>query len=892
MFLFLFSQLLAQVESKRLSFELKEKPLPFGLVQQIPTNYPKISLVLSGGGARGISQIGVLRVLDEAGIPISSIIGTSMGSLIGGMYSAGYSINEIDSIVRNLPWDEFFSIEEANRYELFVDQKLSEDRAIFSIRFDGLKPVIPTSINTGQKVSNYLNLVTLNAPIHVRKKFDELLFDFKAVSTDLISGEPYVLEDGSLALALRASSSISLLLAPVYKDSLLLVDGGLVSNIPTTIAQENEADLIIAVNTSSPLKSEEELKLPWNIADQMVSIPMKILNDQELAAADFVIEPNIGTHENSDFTNLAELITLGEIEAREHIDEIRQFTDNIIREKLCANDISYTNFSIEADNHDLNDYLNYKYSDYKEIFESEILLEIAKILRDGNFLNVFADIEYSGSSVKIIFKTESYPKVNQINLNGIKSIDVSEFDSITGQIEGFTFNNNIVLDLILTILKEYRANGFSLATLTDFQFDGNTGVLDLNFIEGRIASINLIGNDKTMDDVILREFNFSSGELFQYSEVEKGLANLRTTNLFNSIELQVSRTNSDYDLNIVLEEKISSLMRFGLRIDNENQTQVLIDLRDENLFGTGSELGLIFTGGLRNRSLILENRANRLFDTYLTYKIRAYHEFRDYNLYENDEVTLPNRFSRSKVGEYRQKRIGFSAGLGAQVEKIGSLFGEFKIQTDEIANKLDYTGDTYNIVVAMLRVNLLIDSQNKFPFPNRGVLFKLGWESAQQNLGSDVSFTKFEMDYKAYFPISLSHNLNARFVLGFGDETLPLSQQFSFGGQNHFFGFRDSEYRGRQVFLSSLEYRYTLPVKLFFDSYLKFRYDLGSVWSQREQIRFKDLRHGLGLSLSLDTPIGPAEFAIGKSFLIKRQIPENILVWGDTQFYFTIGYYY
>lgn len=129
-------------------------------------------------------------------------------------------------------------------------------------------------------------------------------------------------------------------------------------------------------------------------------------------------------------------------------------------------------------------------------------------------------------------------------------------------------------------------------------------------------------------------------------------------------------------------------------------------------------------------------------------------------------------------------------------------------------------------------------------------------------------------------------------MLGFADKTLPLSQQFSLGGQNSFFGMREFEYRGRQIYLSSLEVRYQLPFKIFFDTYVRMRYDLGSVWKEREQIRLKNLLHGIGATLSFKTPIGPADFSIGKSFYFANTLPKNKLVLGPVYFYFTIGYYY
>ena len=132
--------------------------------------------------------------------------------------------------------------------------------------------------------------------------------------------------------------------------------------------------------------------------------------------------------------------------------------------------------------------------------------------------------------------------------------------------------------------------------------------------------------------------------------------------------------------------------------------------------------------------------------------------------------------------------------------------------------------------------------------------------------------------------------MSPKLEMGFGDRTLPLSQQYSIGGQGSFFGMRDYEFRGRQIFLASLQYRYQLPFRIFFNTYLKLRYDLGSTWEVPEEIRFKDLRHGIGVSISFDTPLGPADFSIGRSFKFVRNLPDNPISWGDVLFYFSIGY--
>jgi NTE family protein len=226
------------------------------------------------------------------------------------------------------------------------------------------------------------------------------------------------------------------------------------------------------------------------------------------------------------------------------------------------------------------------------------------------------------------------------------------------------------------------------------------------------------------------------------------------------------------------------------------------------------------------------------------------------------------------------------------VGRFGHISAEAKYQRDEIKGKYDYSGPSYILDIASLRLSLIIDSQDQYPYPTDGFLVKTYYETAQTALGGDISYSKFLFDYKSILGLNAPNAFIFHGTVGISDETLPLSQHFSFGGQNMFFGYRDNEYRGRQVFSASLEYMHKLPIKLFFETYLKFRYDLGSAWTEKEQIRYKDLRHGIGATISFNTPVGPADFSVGKSFYLVDALPNNKVVWGPTFFYFTIGYYY
>ncbi|MGE5797237.1 MAG: patatin-like phospholipase family protein [Ignavibacteria bacterium] len=891
-----------------LSLNTAVQSLPFGLTQNTPAYRPTVSLALSGGGARGIAQIGVLKAFEEGGIPVDVIVGTRMGSIIGGLYAAGYSVKQLDSIAKNTSWDNILSFEhQTNRRELFIDQKVTADKAIFTLRLKGLTPVFPTSINDGQKLSNYLNLLALQAPVHVKSSFDELKIKFRAVCTDLVSGSGVIISSGSLSQAMRASSSVSFFLSPVKMDSLILVDGGLVANIPAKTAAGMGSDLVIAVNTTSGLHPPEELLYPWVIADQVVSIPIKLLNESQLGDADVVIKPNLNNKLATDFTNIDSLITAGYLSALPYIKIINAKLDSLFYSNLKKKKSYFKNVIRDKDNiygreiyasgeNFIKNQYNFlrKYELKDSVSNYEILEDLYTMMNEGEYKNIQARIIKYSDRCSLNFIYTPNPVINWISADGITILEKAKVDSILTDLIGNPYNGKKIYDRVTSIIELYRNKGYSLADVDSISFNEKTGKLTLDFSEGIIHRIRIEGNLNTNRNIITREFPLSAGDYFSISEVEQGLINLRSTNLFNDIILNVKEENKQNIVVLNVLEKISSLLRVGFRVDNENKAQVSLDIRDENLFGTATELGILLSGGTRNRAYILEHKSNRIFNTYFTYKINAFYLFEDAFLYTDIPTSDENRFEREAVGEYRQIYYGASISLGTQVERFGNLIFTGKYQIDQVKQKTGTVpeGVPYKTKIASLKASSTIDTQDKYPYPEKGFYFKGSYETAQKILGGEIGYTNLGFDYQIYLTLNSEHTFSPKIMMGFGDKTLPLSEQYSLGGQNMFYGMREDEFRGRQLFLTSLEYRYKFPFDIFFDTYFKFRYDLGSIWENQEQIRFKDLKHGIGGGLSFDTPVGPADFAVGRSFLLKKSDTNSTISWGDVFFYFSIGYYY
>jgi len=392
-----------------LSLDIKEKKLPFGLIDFVPVHKPEIAFALSGGGARGLSQIGVLKAFEEAGIKPDLIVGTSMGSIVGGLYAAGYSVSQLDSIAHEIDWNDLLTLNnQSDRRDLFVDQKVTEDRAILSLRLNGLSPILPTSFNDGQKLSNQLNILTFNAPLHSDVSFDLLAIKFRAVCTDLITGRLVLLDRGSLSNALRASSSVTFFLAPLRIDTLLLVDGGLVANIPVDVAKNNGGDFVVAVNTTSGLWPQEDLSTPWIVADQIVSIPMKQNNAEQLSNANFVVTPELNNILSTDFNLVDTLIFLGYETTKPQVNNLKAKIDTAIYNSLPIEEKYFYKIKLSDSLTIKEKTFFYQYENQDSVSNKKINYDLYRLFETGDYKNLSVKISVGeeGSTIDLV-KEES-----------------------------------------------------------------------------------------------------------------------------------------------------------------------------------------------------------------------------------------------------------------------------------------------------------------------------------------------------------------------------------------------------------------------------------------------------------------------------------------------------
>jgi NTE family protein len=287
----------------------------------------KVCLVLSGGGARGAAHIGVLKVFEREHIPIDCIVGTSFGALTGGLYSIGYSPKEIETKFLGQDWSGIFS--DAPQRHLMPILERRNVRYQLQLSFRGWNLELPPGLWEGQRLAESLDLLTTNQILDAQYDFDKLPIQFRAVATNLLDGKAFVFKQGRLTEALRASMAIPLVFTPVEKDGMLLADGGLVDNLPTDIAHDLGADIIIAVDTTSPLLEKQEIRNFINVIDQAISLEIERNVEANSKRASILIKPDLHDFTASDYVQIPTIIKRGEQETERRLDEIKNWISGV-----------------------------------------------------------------------------------------------------------------------------------------------------------------------------------------------------------------------------------------------------------------------------------------------------------------------------------------------------------------------------------------------------------------------------------------------------------------------------------------------------------------------------------------------------------------------------------
>jgi NTE family protein len=816
---------------------------------------PKVGLALSGGGARGLAQIGILKVLEREGIPVDFIAGTSMGGILGGLYAAGYSAEELERIAEDINWNDLLS-DTPPRLSLFLSQREEKEGSLFQFRLDGLKPYIPTALTSGQKLTNLFSRLAMRANLtskwfeNPHSSFDNLKIPFRAVSTDLVSGERVILDSGDLAQALKATMAIPLAISPVEMGDSLLVDGGLVDPIPVDVVRDMGADIVMAVNTVSPLLPAEKIKTPLDVANQATSI-MSLRRQQEaLSGADLVITPELDEFSSVDFDSVAGLIALGEMKAEGLLDQIK----NLISEH---NPPTYQTDSNEFKICELEVKGNRKVEQEKIlehtrirpesiVTEGQIKSELEDIYTSGYFADISASLHNIGpEEYSLCFQVEENPPWRDIAFHENTIFPDSVLHRRTGFHPSEVLNYLKLQQILDSTVTLYHREGYNLAHIEKLEYDSASGTLHVKINEGVISRIELSGNRRTRDWMVLRNFPQKEGEPFNSGKVGSGISNIYHTDLFEQVNFSTMPLDGGIVLKLKVKEKKFSIVRLGIHYNDEYQTEGFLQYVDANVLGVGNRVSTHLQYGRRKQIYRLNFKADRIFKTYLTYKLNIF--------YQRDKRKL--FWDHRETDDFSQQRYGGNFSLGQHISRLGIISVETKAERVKIRNGV--FRDTYD--VRSLIIRSLVDTFDKLPFPHQGKYHHLYAELAGDILGGDLVYRKVFTSLESYFPLHRRINFHPKIAVGISDGTVPVSEKFTLGGCHDFFGLHSEELKGDKMFVGSLGLRF----KFFHRLYWTLRYDIGEVWSRLESFKLENLKHGFGTSLALDTPLGPLEFAYG-----------------------------
>jgi len=293
---------------------------------------PKVALVLCGGGAKGAAHIGVLKVLEEAKVPIDMIVGTSIGGLVGGIYAMGYTAVEIDSIVAGCDWKYLLSDNTYSRRDESFSGKMFDSRYLLKIPFYSMNPDVkdspvsrlPAGLISGQNVLNLLSGISMG--YQERMDFSNLPIPFACVAADLSTGEQVVLDKGELPFCMRATMAIPGVFAPVEMDGKVLVDGGIINNFPVDVAKSMGADIIIGVDIKNDYPGAENLKSMPQVLAQMIALMGNDRYQKNLRQVDILIKPDVSEYGTYSFNKPAiEQLTInGYVAAKEKYAQLEE----------------------------------------------------------------------------------------------------------------------------------------------------------------------------------------------------------------------------------------------------------------------------------------------------------------------------------------------------------------------------------------------------------------------------------------------------------------------------------------------------------------------------------------------------------------------------------------
>ncbi|SDG46859.1 patatin-like phospholipase family protein [Psychroflexus sediminis] len=526
----------------------------------------KVGLALSGGGAKGLAHVGVLKIIEEAGVRIDYIGGTSMGAIVGGLYASGYTTHQLDSIFKTTDFGILIQDDLPRSSKSFNIRKDSE-RYVLKLPFDNFQIKFPSGVSKGQNIYNlYAQLLS-----HVKvKDFSQLSIPFFCVATNVETGEEVIIEQGNLATALSASGAIPTLFSPVYIDGMMLTDGGVLNNFPVDEVRAKGMDIIIAVNVQDDLRDRKDLGSGLEILSQVNNFRTIKSAKEKSLKTDVYIKPDIKDFSVLSFDQGAQIIENGEIAARAKIESLKKITE-----------VQKGTFTRQA-------------------------ISVPEYVNIGN-INIIGNENFPRNYITGKLKVESFEKTsfNQLNA-GLNNL------SATGSFEKINYTlseNGSYQDLTLRMFESEQNTqlkfGVHYDQLYKTSFLANLTQKSLFFVND-VASLDLIIGDNlryNLSYYIDKGRYWSIGFTSRFNQFEEDVnfefiqQNVGSQNMLNLNQVRLE--NNDFTNQIYAETFLTKDFKFGLGAEYkflEATTETFIEdpevneaetiIEKDNLFST------------------------------------------------------------------------------------------------------------------------------------------------------------------------------------------------------------------------------------------------------------------------------------------------------------------
>ncbi len=493
--------------------------------------------------------------------------------------------------------------------------------------------------------------------------------------------------------------------------------------------------------------------------------------------------------------------------------------------------------------------LNIKVGDY--ITKEGIKKEMENILKLGYFQDVKARLFPEKDGVKVAFIVKENPVIKSITIKGSTVFSEDELKNLMILSPGQVLNKRILERDLNRITKYYQEKGFVLSGIGNVKFEN--GDLSITLFEGILDKIEVIGDIKVKEWVVLKALNLKTGELFDFNKVKKGLQRVYNLGFFNDVKMKILKGDKPQKLilEVILEEKNTGKAGIGIGYNTEQGLLGFISYSEKNFGGNAQELTAKWEFGARTTYKL------SFYDPWFlksnnSMKVELYDSITNHKNYDEEG---------NVIGEYKEERIGGDITIGTPISEDMKFYLTYKAE-NVITTPVDgEVPEDLDGKIRSLTPIFVYDTRDNIFNPKEGTYDVVSLEYAGGFLDGDFDFIKINGTFAGYFNVIKDQVLALRVMGGMANTSLPSFEKFEIGGVNTLRGYNFGEFRGDNMLLFNLEYR--IPLSTNFQGVVFV--DYGSVWDYGGIIDFNNFKLGKGVGIRVDTPLGPIRLDYGMS---------------------------